>query len=145
MASMGIFSAMMYRQHLHDLIMAKARELNPSMSEEELKTVQVPLPKKVSFTLKQFMQPIRKIIITAMIATEEKGTERYDVPSVVWHCADVNPEKEYITTFEELPNHTMHRIMDLLKPAEPKKDINPTAAMLEELSSVEKVSVYGNG
>ena len=71
--SMGIFSAMMYREHLHELVMARAKELNPNMGEAELKVVEVPLPKKVTFTAKAFMQPSRKIVVTAMVATDEKG------------------------------------------------------------------------
>lgn len=141
MASMGIFSAMMYRQDLHDLIMAKAKELNPNMGEDELKKVKVPLSKKVSYKHKRFMQPDRKIVISAMVATDETGAA---MPCFVWKCEDVNPAVEGVTSFEELPNHTMHRIRDLLKTPESKK-VNPTVAMLNELSSVEKVKVYGNG
>jgi hypothetical protein len=37
----------------------------------------------------------------------------------------------------------MHRIIDLLKTADTKPH-NPTVAMLDELSSVEKVAAYGN-
>jgi hypothetical protein len=137
--SMGIFSAMMYREHLHELVMARAKELNPTMGEAELKVVEVPLPKKVTFTAKAFMQPSRKIVVTAMVATDEKG---YAMPSFVWHPLD-NPADVGVTTFEELPNHTMHRIIDLLKTADTKPH-NPTVAMLDELSSVEKVAAYGN-
>ena len=43
MASMGIFTAMMYREHLHDVVLAKAKVLNPYMSDDELKKVSVPL------------------------------------------------------------------------------------------------------
>ena len=137
--SMGIFTAMMYRERLHELVMARAKELNPTMSEEELKVAEVPLPKNVTFTAKAFMQPSRKIVVTAMVATDEKG---YALPSCVWHPLD-NPADVSMTTFEELPNHTLHRILDLLKPADAKPH-NPTVAMLNELSSVEKVAVYGN-
>ena len=137
--SMGIFSAMMYRAHLHELVMARAKELNPNMGEAELKVVEVPLPKKVTFTAKAFMQPSRKIVVTAMVATDEKG---YAMPSFVWHPLE-DPSDVGVTTFEELPNHTMHRIIDLLKTADTKPH-NPTVAMLDELSSVEKVAAYGN-
>lgn len=138
MASMGIFSAMMYRQHLHDVVLAKAKELNPSMGEAELKKVHVPLPKKVSYTLKRFLQPSAKIIITAMVATDASGA---DMPCFVWHSE--TPVANGVASFEQLPNHTMHRILGLLKTAETKPH-NPTVAMLDELSSVEKVAVYGN-
>lgn len=137
--SMGIFTAMMYRAHLHELVMARAKELNPNMGEEELKVVEVPLPKKVNFTAKAFMQPSRKIVVTAMVATDEKG---YAMPSFVWHPLE-DPSDVGVTSFEELPNHTLHRILDLLKTAEAKPH-NPTVAMLDELSSVEKVAAYGN-
>ena len=137
MASMGIFSAMMYRQHLHDLVMAKAKELNPNMGEAELKKVEVPLSKKVSYKYKGFMQPVRKIVISAMVATDKTGA---DIPCFVWDCGSVHA----VTTFEELPNHTMHRIIDQLKTSETKA-VNTTVALMTELSSVEKVAVYGNG
>ena len=139
MASMGIFSAMMYRQHLHDVVLAKAKELNPNMSEEELKKVHVPLPKKVSYTLKAFLQPSHKVIITAMVATDKLGA---DMPCFVWHCED--PVANGVASFEQLPNHTMHRILDLLKPAEPKKEFSPAAALFDELATPENAAIYRN-
>lgn len=139
MASMGIFSAMMYRQHLHDVVLAKAKELNPSMSEDELKKVHVPLPKKVSYALKRFLQPSNKIIITAMVATDNLGA---DMPCFVWHSE--TPVASGVASFEQLPNHTMHRILDLLKPAEPKKEFSPAAALFDELATPENAAIYRN-
>ena len=134
MASMGIFTAMMYREHLHDVVLAKAKVLNPYMSDDELKKVSVPLPKSVSFIFKS-MNGNKKIIITAMTATDDSGA---DMPCFIWNCGETSGK----TSFEELPNRTMHRILDLLNTE--NKKVNPTVAMLNELSSVEKVKIYGN-
>lgn len=134
MASMGIFTAMMYRAHLHDVVLAKAKVLNPYMSDDELKKVSVPLPKSVSFIFKS-MNGNKKIIITAMTATDWNGA---DMPCFIWECGATHGK----TSFEELPNRTMHRILDLLNTE--NKKVNPTVAMLNELSSVEKVKIYGN-
>lgn len=134
MASMGIFTAMMYREHLHDVVLAKAKVLNPYMSDDELKKVSVPLPKSVSFIFKT-MNGNKKIIITAMTATDWNGA---DMPCFIWECGATHGK----TSFEELPNRTMHRILDLLNTE--NKKVNPTVAMLNELSSVEKVKIYGN-
>lgn len=134
MASMGIFTAMMYREHLHDVVLAKAKVLNPYMSDDELKKVSVPLPKSVSFIFKS-MNGNKKIIITAMTATDWNGA---DMPCFIWECGATHGK----TSFEELPNRTMHRILDLLNTE--NKKVNPTVAMLNELSSVEKVKIYGN-
>jgi len=135
MASMGIFTAMMYREHLHDVVLAKAKELNPNMSDDELKKVSVPLPKSVSYIFKSFMHGNKKIVITAMTATDESGA---DMPCFIWNCGETSGK----TSFEELPNRTMHRILDLLNTE--NKKVNPTVAMLNELSSVDKVKIYGN-
>lgn len=134
MASMGIFTAMMYREHLHDVVLAKAKVLNPYMSDDELKKVSVPLPKSVSFIFKS-MNGNKKIIITAMTATDWNGA---DMPCFIWECGATHGK----TSFEELPNRTMHRILDLLNTE--NKKVNPTVAMLNELSSVDKVKIYGN-
>lgn len=134
MASMGIFTAMMYREHLHDVVLAKAKVLNPYMSDDELKKVSVPLPKSVSFIFKS-MNGNKKIIITAMTATDWNGA---DMPCFIWECGATHGK----TSFEELPNRTMHRILDLLNTE--NKKVKPTVAMLNELSSVEKVKIYGN-
>ena len=134
MASMGIFTAMMYREHLHEVVLAKAKVLNPYMSDDELKKVSVPLPKSVSFMFKS-MHGNKKIIITAMTATDWNGA---DMPCFIWECGATHGK----TSFEELPNRTMHRILDLLNTG--NKKVNPTVAMLNELSSVDKVKIYGN-
>lgn len=135
MAAMGIFSAMMYREHLHDVVLAKAKELNPNMGDDELKKVNVPLPKSVSYIFKSFMHGNKKIVITAMTATDDSGA---DMPCFIWNCGEVSGK----TSFEEMPNRTMHRILDLLNTE--NKKVNPTVAMLNELSSVDKVKIYGN-
>jgi hypothetical protein len=118
--SMGVFSAVMYRQHLHDSIVARAKSEHPDMGEDELLAVPVALQKPVSFTLKKFLCEPLKVKVTAMVAGSD------GVPRMV---CEYNGKESRID-FGEMPNHTLHRVLELLKA--------PTADMdelvLKELS-----------
>lgn len=114
--SMGVFSAVMYRQHLHDTIVVRAKSEHPDMGMDELREVPVVLPKPVSFTLKRFLCEPLKVKITAMVAGSD------GVPRMV--CGDSRID------FGEMPNHTLHRVLELLKA--PKTDMNEL--VLKELS-----------
>ncbi len=110
--SMGVFTSVMYRQHLHDSIVARAKAEHPDMGESELRVVPVSLPKAVCFTLKKFLCDPLKVKITAMIAGAD------GVPLMVCEYKD----KTANIDFGEMPNHTLHRVLELLKA--PKTDMN---------------------
>lgn len=118
--SMGVFSAVMYRQHLHDIIVARAKSEHPDMGTDGLSAVSVALPKPVSFTLNRFMREPLKVKITAMVAGSD------GVPLMVCECNG----KECRIDFGEMPSHTLHRVLDLLKA--PKTDMNEL--VIKELS-----------
>ena len=118
--SMGAFSAVMYRQHLHDSIVARAKAEHTEMGEDELVTVPVVLPKPVSFTLKKFMCEPLKVKVTAMVAGSD------GVPLMV---CEYNGKKGRVD-FGEMPSHTLHRVLELLKA--PKADMGEL--VLKELS-----------
>lgn len=109
--SMGVFTAVMYRQHLHDAIVARAKTEHPDMGADGLRSVPVTLPKPVSFTLKRFLCEPLKVKVTAMVA----GTD--GCPLMV--CE--HDGKECHVDFGEMPNHTLHRVLGLLKA--PKTDM----------------------
>ena len=110
--SMGGFSAVMYRQYLHDSIVARAKSEHPNMGTDDLRAVSVPLPKPVSFTLKRFMCAPLKVKITAMVAGSN------GVPLMVCECNG----KESRIDFGEMPSHTLHRVLGLLRA--PRTDMN---------------------
>lgn len=118
--SMGVFTSVMYRQHLHDSIVARAKTEHPDMGEDDLRAVEVALPKSVSFTLKRFLCEPLKLKITAMVAGSD------GVPLMV---CDYNGKKSHIY-FGEMPNHTLHKVLELLKA--PKTDMNEL--VVKELS-----------
>ncbi len=105
MASMGVFSAIMYRQHLYDTIMAKAKAERPDVDEERLKKYIVKLPKAVSFTHKELFQPALKIKICAVVAGVDGSPKLLEDKGDKWGVYD----------FTIMPNHTLHRILGLLK------------------------------
>ena len=110
--SMGVFTAVMYRQHLHDSIVARAKSEHPDMGTDELRAVPVKLSKPVSFTLKRFLCDPLKVKITAMVAGSD------GVPHMV---CEHNGHESHVD-FGEMPNHTLHRVLELLKA--PKTDMN---------------------
>lgn len=118
--SMGVFTAVMYRQHLHDSIVARVKSEHPDMGTDELSEVPVVLSKPVSFTLKRFLCEPLKVKITAMVAGSD------GVPRMV---CEYNGKESRID-FGEMPNHTLHRVLELLKA--PKTDMNEL--VLNELS-----------
>jgi hypothetical protein len=118
--SMGVFTAVMYRQHLHDSIVARAKSEHPDMGTDELRAVSVKLSKPVSFTLKRFLCDPLKVKITAMVAGSD------GVPLMV---CEHNGHESHVD-FGEMPNHTLHRVLELLKA--PKTDMNEL--VLKELS-----------
>lgn len=120
MAAMGVFTAVMYRQHLHDSIVARAKSEHPDMGMDGLRAVPVKLSKPVSFTLKRFLCTPLKVKITAMVAGSDGQ------PSMVCECNG----NECQIGFGEMPNHTLHRVLELLKA--PKTDMNELT--LKELS-----------
>lgn len=111
-SSMGVFTAVMYRQHLHDSIVARAKSEHPDMGTDELCAVSVKLSKPVSFTLKRFLCDPLKVKITAMVAGSD------GVPLMV--CEHNGRESRI--DFGEMPNHTLRRVLELLKA--PKTDMN---------------------
>ena len=110
--SMGVFTAVMYRQHLHDSIVARAKSEHPDMDTDELRAVSVKLSKPVGFTLKRFLCDPLKVKITAMVAGSD------GVPLMV---CEHNGHESHVD-FGEMPNHTLHRVLELLKA--PKTDMN---------------------
>lgn len=120
MASMGVFTAVMYREHLYKSIMAKARAMFPECSEAEQSKKLVPLPKPVKFSIKGFMPPL-KFTITHVAA----GTDGN--PVIV--CDDRDGSKRAFG-FDYMPNHTLHRVLELLEA--PETDMN--TLVLNELS-----------
>ena len=120
MAAMGVFTAVMYRQHLYDAIMAKAKADHPEECEDKLKKYIVKLPKAVSFTYKELFQPAQKVKVCAVVAGEDGSPKLLEDKGDTWRIYD----------FTLMPNHTLHRILDLLKAPE----TNMTKLVLNELS-----------
>lgn len=120
MASMGVFTAVMYRQHLYDAIMAKAKAEHPDNGEDKLKKYIVKLPKSVSFTYKELFKPAQKVKVSAVVAGEDGSPKLLEDKGDSWLVYD----------FTVIPNHTLHRILDLLKAPE----TNMTKLVLNELS-----------
>ena len=120
MASMGVFTAVMYRQHLYDTIMAKAKAERPAYGEDKLKKYIVKLPKAVSFTYKELFKPAQKAKVSAVVAGEDGSPK----------LLEDNGESWLVYDFTVMPNHTLHRILDLLKAPE----TNMTKLVLDELS-----------
>ena len=120
MASMGVFTAVMYRQHLYDTIMAKAKAERPDTDEERLKKYIVKLPKSVSFTHKELFKPALKVKICAVVAGVDGSPKLLEDKGDKWGVYD----------FTLMPNHTLHRILSLL--SAPETDM--TKLVLNELS-----------
>jgi len=108
MASMGVFSAVMYRQHLYDTIMARAKAERPDTDVERLQKYIVKLPKTVSFTHKELFQPELKVKVCAVVAGTDGSPKLLEDRGDKWGIYD----------FTIMPNHTLHRILDLLKAPE---------------------------
>lgn len=120
MASMGVFTAVMYRQHLYDAIMAKAKLEHPDKCEEQWAKCIVKLSKPVSFTHKELFQPALKVKVCAVVAGGDGSPKLLEDRGGKWAIYD----------FSIMPNHTLHRILDLLKA--PETDM--TKLVLNELS-----------
>ena len=108
MASMGVFTAVMYRQHLYDAIMAKAKTERPDEGEDKLKKYIVKLPKAVSFTHKELFKPAQKVKVCAVVAGVDGSPKLLEDRGETWGAYD----------FSLMPNHTLHRILELLKAPE---------------------------
>jgi hypothetical protein len=120
MASMGVFTAVMYREHLYKSIMAKAGAMFPECSEADQRKKLVPLPKPVKFSIKGYMPPL-KFTITHVAAGADMN------PVIV--CDDKDGSKRAFE-FGYMPNHTLHRVLSLLEA--PETDMN--TLVLNELS-----------
>lgn len=104
MASMGVFTAIMYRQHLYDTIMARAKAERPDTDVERLQKYIVKLPKTVTFTHKELFQPAIKVKVCAVVAGTDGSPKLLEDKGDKWGVYD----------FTIMPNHTLHRILSLL-------------------------------